>query len=522
MTFTVFSLAITLFIAALILKWVMKGMKRGFSKMLVTLSIFLISIVFGVIIARTVSDPLTDLMVSTLDSNGLFADLETKVSHIRLIFRVIIDALITPIIFIAVFFVLKAVVELIVGKISDRIMRDLPYDTENKPVKEPWHSKNSKPLGAALGVVCGILTSIVIISPIYGTVQTMSLMVDFVYGEKALIEVEQLGSLGKELESIKKYSNDIPCTALDVVGGKVLYQSLSYSKLEYDGVHLDSKGVEHPEHIELEIYVAKESETLKLVLEDAGKIVDTISTSGNVASKESIAAIRTIADDLERSDLFKLVSADILSGAAKNWRMNTTYLQVPKPDLGSSGNYLFDVILFILENTDYTVVPSDINTMLNVLEIMVDSELMSESNYDELLLKYEENETYKKLCAELASNPRTAMIPDQVTAMTVNIAAQAFDQLLSEEQYDKVTISLASQWNDISSVADRETKVTVISQKTIDVAAEYEVDMPNSIAQATAEAMVSQFDGRNNVTSKDMDNFLTQYKDFNFAEQPEE
>ena len=266
------------------------------------------------------------------------------------------------------------------------------------------------------------------------------------------------------------------------------------------------------------MYVAKESDTLRLVLDDAGKIVDTIAQTGSVASKESIAAIREIADDLERSDLFKLISADILSGAAKNWRMNTTYLQVAKPNLGSSGNYLFDVILFILENTDYTVVPSDINTMLNVLEIMVDSDIMSESNYDELLLRYGENETYQKLCEELSKNPRTAMIPDQVTAMTVNIAARAFTELLTEEQYDKVTISLASQWNDISTVPDRDTKITVISQKTVDVAAEYDVDMPESVAQATAEAMVSQFDGQNYVTSKDMDNFLTQYRDFNFAE----
>lgn len=522
MTFTVFSLGITLMIAALILKWTIKGIKRGFSKMLVTLSIFFASIVLGVIIARAVSDPIADLVISLLDSAGAFNELSARMSHIELIFKVVIDALITPIIFVAIFLILKLLIQIIIGKIADAIMKDLPYDTDSKPVKEPWYSKNSKPLGAAIGVVCGIIISIAVISPLYGTVQTMGIMVDFIYGDKALVDVEQLGDLGEELEGFKKYSNDIPCTALNVMGGKALYQTLSYSKIEYDGVHIDSKGVEHPEHVELEIYVAKESDTLRLVLDDAGKMVDTVSETGNIASKESITAIREIADDLEKSDLFKLISADILSGAAKNWRMNTTYLQIEKPNLGSSGNYLFDVILFIFENTDYTVVSSDIETMLNVLEIMVDSDIMSESNYDELLLRYEENDAYKKLCEELSRNPRTTMIPQQVTAMTVNIAAKAFSELLTEEQYDKVTINLASQWNDISTVPDRETKISVISQKTVDVAADYNVDIPESIAQATAEAMVAQFEGNTYVTSKDMDNFLTQYREFNFAENPAE
>ena len=146
MTFSVFSFAITLMIAVLILKWVMKGIKRGFSKMLVTLSIFLFSIFLGVIIARWVSDPLTDLAITLLDSYGMFNDLVTKLDHIKLIFKVVVDALITPIIFIGIFFALKAIIQLVVGKISDRIMRDLPYDTDSKPVKEPWYSKNSKPL----------------------------------------------------------------------------------------------------------------------------------------------------------------------------------------------------------------------------------------------------------------------------------------------------------------------------------------------------------------------------------------
>jgi flagellar motor switch protein FliM len=148
---------------------------------------------------------------------------------------------------------------------------------------------------------------------------------------------------------------------------------------------------------------------------------------------------------------------------------------------------------------------------------MLDSNLMSENDYNELLFNYEENDTFKKLCDEMMKNPRTQTIPKQVTAMTVNIAAQAFSTLLTEDEYDKVAINIATQFNDISSIPDRDTKVTVLSQKTQDVAGEYNVNMPESVADATADALVSQFQDREQINSKDVHSFLEQYKDFNFG-----
>ena len=517
MTFTIFSLAITVIIATFVLTGVIKGIKKGFIKMLMLLSTFLIAIFLGVIISRAVSDPITDFVINLLADSGVFEELEQYIAHIRLVMYVIIDAFITPILFIAIFFTLKGILQIILAIISKILLKEPPFDMENRSSKETWYVKNSKPLGALVGAICGILTAIVIISPIYGTVRTAGQLVEIVYGENALLPKDYFGDVSEELDAFKKYSNDIPCTALDVVGGKLLYQSLSYSKCEYEGDYFDSKGNIHTEKIKLEIYVSKECETLSLILKDSTGMSE-VAETGGLLNKDNIEILRSLVNDVEHSDLLELLMSDMISGAARSWRSNGTYLSSEKPDLGSSGNYLFDVVLFVLENTNYEVVVSDMNTMFNALEIMVESNLMDEEDYSALLSNYEENDTFERLCAEFEKNPRTAMIPEQVTAMTVNIAAQAFTELLDDEQYDKVTINLASQWNDISAVSDKQTKVTVLTQKTKEAALDYDVDIPDSVAQATAEAIVAQFDGRSQITSKDMDNFIKQYKEFNFAE----
>lgn len=516
MTFTIFSMAVILLIATLILVWVFKGIKKGLAKMLIELGIALGAVVLGILAARYLSDPVTNLVLNFVQSTGMLASVESKIAHIYLLLFVIVDALISPLLFIALFFILRSLLRLIVGKIANRIMRDLPYDTASGSASDRWHHRNSKPLGAAVGFVCAIITSMVVASPIYGTIQTAGNLIGLIHGENAIMPMEQLKPLEKEINTFVDMGHDIPGTVLDVIGGEALYQMLSYSEVDYEGVYYDSKGVEHPETINFEVYMSKESESLAVILKDATGFAQ-LGNTGGLANKDNLNIVRTVVKDIHNSDFLELMAADVLSGAARNWRQNTTYMQVAKPNLGSSGNYLFDVVLFVLENTSYEYVTTDIDTMINVLEIMLDSNLMSEADYNELLFNYEENDTYKKLCNELMANPRTQTIPEQVTAMTVNIAAQAFTTLLTEDQYDKVTINIASQFNEISSVADRDTKVTVLSQKTQDVAGEYDVDMPESIANATADALVSQFQDRTQINSKDVDSFISQYKDFNFG-----
>lgn len=516
MTFTIFSLAVTIWIVTLITLGVFKGLKKGFSKMLIDLGISVGALVLGIVAARLLSDPITNLALTAVDSMGLLTEVAGKLAHIRLIIFVIVDAMITPLLFIALFFTCRSILRLIIGKISNRIMRDLPYDTQTEGATDRWHQRNSKPLGAAVGVACAIITSMVVISPLYGTMQTFGNLIGLVYGENAVIPMEGLDAYSEDIDAIVGLSHDVPGTVFNVIGGKPLYQTLAYSKLDYEGVYIDSKGVEHPEKIQFQVYLSKESETIATIIKDSTGFAS-MGENGGLANKDNLNIVRKVVADIHESDLVELMAADVLSGAARNWRQDMTYMQLAKPNLGSSGNYLFDVVLFVLEHTNSECVNADIDTMINVLEIMLDSNLMSENDYNELLFNYEENDTFKKLCDEMMKNPRTQTIPKQVTAMTVNIAAQAFSTLLTEDEYDKVAINIATQFNDISSIPDRDTKVTVLSQKTQDVAGEYDVNMPESIADATADALVSQFQDREQINSKDVHSFLEQYKDFNFG-----
>lgn len=518
MTFTIFSLAVIIWIATLIVIGVFKGMKKGFSKMLIDLGIALGSVVLAIVAARYLSDPVTNLAINWVDSMGWLSDVSSKIAHLHILLFVIVDALITPLLFIALFFTVRPILRIVIGKIANRIMRDLPYDTESGSASDRWHHRNAKPLGAAVGAVCGIITSMIIISPLYGTIQTFGNLIGLVYGENAVMPMAQLDQYSEEIDSFVGLGHDAPGTVLNVIGGKALYQTLAYSKVDYEGVYIDSKGVEHPESINFSVYMAKESDNIALILKDATGFAQ-MGSNGGLANKENLEIVRKMITDMNKSDFVELMAADVLSGAARNWRQNLTYMQLAKPNLGSSGNYLFDVVLFVLENTSYNYVTDDINTMLNVVEIMLDSNLMSEDDYSELLFNYEENDTYRKLCDEMMRNPRTQTIPNQVTAMTVNIASQAFSALLTDDEFDKVTINIASQYNEISSVADRDTKVTVLSQKTQDVASEYNMDMPESVANATADALVSQFQDREQINSKDVNSFFEQYKNFNLGEE---
>lgn len=519
MSFSIFSFAVALLIGTIIFAHAIKGSKQGFQKSLITLGICIGSLILAIFLARLISDPVAKLAVGLIERSGAIDGIYDKIRHLNLLLFAVIDALITPILFVILYFLCRLIISIVVVPITRAFMKDLSYDTGCNDENTPWHKRNTKALGAAVGVVCGLLSSIALISPIYGTVRTAGEVVGLIHGEEAVLPIDLGEKVGGELDTVIRYGKTVPGTTLDIMGGEALFHSLAYSKCEYSGTYVDGKGREYEENIEFELYIAKEIDNVELILKDAAPLMN-ISNTGGFATKENIDVVRNIMDDVHHSEILQLVAADALSGAAKNWSDGITYMQIKKPDLGSAGNYLLDVILDVFEKTDNKHVIADMTTMLNVIEIMLDTGML-DGNYDytQLLFDMDEQNTLDRLYEEFSKNIRTAHIPNEVMNMTTNIAAEALTNLLDDKQYAKMTESLASQWNSISSISDRATQVNVIANTTKEVASDYNVDIPPSVADATAEVIVSTFSGYEEISSKQVDDFIKMYKDLGFLTQ---
>lgn len=482
MSFTLVSVIIILLTLSAIISGVLKGHARGLYGALNRICRIFAATLLSLVLSLVLSDIIVDLIFRLIiDKVNVYISIKESLPSVENIAKAYTDAAITPLIFLVLFSVCYLLVNIVVGIIerarSKRMRRVMVYEGDDAP----WYVRNSKPLGAIVGGISGLFLMSVIIASLMGTLQSLVDIVDTVNNNETVAKQVKVGET--ITEEMRKYSNDLPANVVYHCGGNLIYKMSATSTL--NGKVFSIK---------------KEIKGLDSAINDAVSVLPVFNDLNNVTDEQRESVVG-LSDDIGNSETLKTISADFLSQASGNWLEGKKFMGMSMPNVGDVITPVVANILYVCKTTTPETAPEDIKTLLKVYLIISENNMVNSGNYEELIAHFSENDVIDEICSVVEENPRMKNIAKAVRNVTMNTVASAINVMKYDSaQYDMLMTNLANSINGLGDISDEE-KVSIMTESAMQYISDYGVDMPESVAEITAQQLVNDLANENgNVT----------------------
>lgn len=332
---TTLSFIVMYAVAAIILViCVLKDMHRSIFRAAVALGLACLAIPLAILLTHNTLDRLTLKLLHTINLEIIapvteaFPSLEEGV--VALVHMVIASE-----IYRLVFLILVAVLALI-GHFVCNLIEE----------KKPALAKRSKPIGAAIGAVFGVVMIVAIMAPTAGYAAEAPEVIHI------LGEYEQISHEGAEDMSdgavevqvqAQKASDTLLLKAVRALGGRAIFRVTT--TVEIDGVETDL----YTEFHALDALGADIAVLSAVPVDQYGdKEYDTLKSVGDV---------------FEHSALLRVLGAEGLSGLSQAWLKGEDFIGIPKPDMGAGMNVALDAAMIVLKDTTKETVARDVRAL---------------------------------------------------------------------------------------------------------------------------------------------------------------
>ena len=486
---------------------VRRGLRRGFVRTAVGLSGVLISALGAVGLAVWISDLLAKMCAEILDLYlplESFSEMFPRVSDILV---AVTDALLTPILFVAFFLVLRLVLRITVSI----LFRKWRYDPDDPrymatpkrpnslitPTYEapdaPWHRRHDRLLGGITGGVCGFLAALLLLSPVLGTLSTAGTLLR---GLKRMnVSTNQILP-ADELSEIEYYVYDGGAAILNAAGGNLVFDAVAITELNNRPLSL-----------------RREVEACMEVCYEFSRVFKVVSKPDQ-ATEEQKEILRGLGDRIDDSEFTRLLAADFLNSAANAWLEGESFLKISRPNLGDVLNPLMDKALLVCAEATPDCVGRDITTVLNIYLIAVEHGLTKNPDRDDLMAALEDGGVLDLIYAELLKNPCMAHLASELSNTALRIMAEAIDWAdFSSDVYRDLMDNLSEAMNLVNGMegATFAEQVESMTRYTMHYAEQYGVELPEGMAKMAASAMVEQLAGNEKLTADHLEKFFNHY-----------
>ncbi len=366
-----------------------RGKKRAiFRLILILLSVAIAFIAMSVVSSATPDDLrsiLDKASVNTEDLGEVLSLLDLSPSMLSLV-----CGMIRPIVFLLVFF-LSSVVLLLVFWIGQFFIR---------------HKKKQKKvgLGFLIGCLQGLLVALILLTPITGYLGLLNDTAN-AYLEKAP-EGDELAVTFEELQTTLS-----PITDNGAFGAVKTMTSPLFNTMITFKVHDQKMNLKDEMGYVLSAY------------DQVGALGGSGESDG--LTKEQVDAFHALADILEESTLFPVLLSEIISSLGEAWQNGEAIAGIEAPELGEGMDELADALYSFFATTTHETIPTDLDTIASLLEVMVESGAfdenaeMSAAVIDEML-------------AVLNANPRTALLKDAIISLGVKTMVASLGETTTE------------------------------------------------------------------------------------------
>ncbi len=489
MSFNLISLAV-LFIAAIIITFeIIRSFSRGVKKSLVTLASVFIAMFSSIAITFFLVDwivksPLIDILKRIKALDIIFE----RFPHIGDVIFAYADAILSPLVFVIVFILLRVIIGIVFAIVFKRQARqngNKVYENEDAP----QYKKKPRPTCAILGTLSGVFVSIIVFTPIMGTLRIASTAAYSINESDSAFNFKINSKLVRTLD---KFSNDAVGTVLFYSGGALVYQSTSTSRL-------------NDNHFELSNEIEETFDGVDDVL-NVGIFVSKI----DKASAEQKESLKHVGNQVNDSETLKCLAADIIPDISRKWLKGMPYYNVERPKVGRASAMFFDKMLYVCTSSTPDTVGADLNTLLNVYLIAYEYGVLNCHDYDEMIDIATETGVFDKMKEELNKNRRMAGIGLEIDTMSVRVVSSVIYSL-DPEDYKGVTEEITGMLNDALDLS-KEERVDFITDEAEKYINQYDVDIDDALAKELAEEFSNKLlDTDTELTVEDVEKFWEDY-----------
>ena len=356
-----------------------------------------------------------------------------------------ISMLIAPFVFVLLFVPIAIIATIIISVIVSFIpvMKKLP--------KAAHHLG-----GAAVGVVCGLLVAILCVFPLVGVAD----IAESAYDDIAEIEVVQ-----SVVEAIPVDVDFEVMGAFDYIGCGPLYDFFSSASVNGEMTNLKTE--------------------VGVLVDIAIDALPMIENSSSLDA-EQVDSIKGIVASLDNSPILKNIVVDVVSFAIDSELLSF--------DLGDMINPLVDATIDVIATSTKDTIANDLNTLVNVLGIVVESGILEENDSQAILNKISDG-LASDLLVEINKNERMYPVADEITNLSIRALASTLGiPADADERYNNLMNKIADELNNTAHL--EETERFELLKKNLDaIFSDYGVEVKGEALDHVTEGLMSDLKG---------------------------
>lgn len=456
-----------IFVIVNVLVGLFSGLRKSLARLIALIASALIAFVATLIVCSpsaelisTVLNIVTDLFAGTALEALLAVDaLGISISYY-------ISMLIAPFFFMVAFIALSIVLSIVAAIVVRLIFRKKTGFVRNR-------------LGGMLiGLVCGVLITFIILTPIIGTINLASPVLELDAIKESFAEGEEL----TESEIINVFA---------VAGCVPLYNALASAEFEGEKVYLKNEVV-----------------ALITIIDGLTSLTGDITEYG----EDQIAALNTMLEGLKQSPLLKSTVAGILAEAASSWVDGESFAGLEKPEADEIIAPILDGMLGVLASSTKDTIEQDLGTMKDVFAIMIRSEILKHSSdFSEMLSQLNKTDAISALFEVVNANERMTVLSDEITNLGIRALASTIGVIEDEqERYDLLMSEIADVLNETSNKSGDE-RAEAVKPKLKKAFEDYGVEVSGDALVEVCRGLIADLGNKGTLEASDVKEFFVIY-----------
>ena len=500
------SIVITVLLVILGLYFAQRGARRGIVKAAMTTGNLVLSAFLACFLSRDFTTiardylyPLFLFVMRLAGMEGIEQDLAELDALIALL-PLFLGVLITPFLFLLFFVLIRAVIGLILLFVY-RSKRKTVDEEGNKVTVKRYVPTWSRISGAAVGVLNACLLLAILLLPLNGYVNLACNVADEYFSAiDTSGYTREDGSVASDLYfALEDYVSPVTenwfLKASYVTLGRPMFNHMTSTAYGKSAFNLETEAI------------------VGIRLLRGG--VQFVSADLTNPGTKSVESLHEIVDTLGESVLMPELAAAFVAEMCDNWAYNKDLFGISRPDLGYLLNPTFDVLLNILATADGEMLVADLQTLVEMLDLLVESGFF-ENHQDSAQLAnlFGENPNLlKDIMAVLEANEHLAPMAQEFRQLCVRAVANSLD-MGNTELTGQLTGSINAYKDDPE----------LLSQELTDIVESYlgDQDISTSVGEGVinevAQAISNEFAGKDQVTEAEVIGFILSYASGNFTE----
>lgn len=414
---------------------------------------------------QVIVDKITDMLSSTALADVLGLESFATASGYY------VTMLLAPIVFTLLFFVIRLILNIVVGI----IIRFIPLLNHLPKLADRLG-------GLGLGMVNGFVVALMLLMPLLGTVR----MVNSVAKQADVLMDE--GTENKVVEYTDPLVNAGTGKVVLDLGGKALYSKTSTMKYEGCDITLENELVN----------LIDVANCVKLLTED-------VETYGS----RQVDAFQKSADDLEKSRLLASLTSEILSTASNNWLEGKKFLGIERINGGEMLDRTITSVLKVFSTSNADNISEDLHTVADVFGVLAKNEVFQHTdNSGEILSILSKKGVVSGVVSIIEHNDRMTPITAEITDLSVRSLASVLGVPEGEdEEYDNLMNNIA----DIMNVPDGEDKHSAVREGVVSALDNYGVKVDGEAADEITNSLIKDLGDKEDLSGDDVKAFFAMY-----------